>query len=53
LFTTEYKRLKEDVRLFDVRFFEGEWIDWWAAFKNDAAGGMLSYARDYREQGTA
>jgi hypothetical protein len=24
----------------------GEWIDWWAAWENDAAGGLLSYARD-------
>jgi hypothetical protein len=28
------------------RLFDGGWIDWWAACKNDAAGGLLSYARD-------
>jgi hypothetical protein len=30
----------------DMRFFDGGWIDWWAACKNDAAGGLLSYTRD-------
>jgi hypothetical protein len=26
--------------------FDGGWIDWWAAFENDAAGGLPTYARD-------
>jgi hypothetical protein len=30
----------------DVGFFDGEWVDWWAAWENDAAGGLLSCARD-------
>jgi hypothetical protein len=30
----------------ETRIFYGGWIDWWAACKNDAAGGLLSYARD-------
>jgi hypothetical protein len=28
------------------RFFDGGWIDWWAACENDSPGGLLSYARD-------
>jgi hypothetical protein len=38
--------LKEDMRFLDGRFFDGGWIDWWTACENDAAGGVLSYARD-------
>jgi hypothetical protein len=30
----------------DARFFDGGWIDWWVAYKNDAAGGLLSYAKE-------
>jgi hypothetical protein len=33
--------LKEDVGVFDRG-----WVDWWAACKNDAAGGLLSYGRN-------
>jgi hypothetical protein len=38
--------LKEDARFSDGGFFDEGWIDWWAACENDAAGGLLSYARD-------
>jgi hypothetical protein len=38
--------LKKDARFFDGGFFVGGWIYWWAACKNDAAGRLLSYARD-------
>jgi hypothetical protein len=38
--------LKEDRRFFDGRVFDGGWIDWCVTCKNDAAGGLLSYARD-------
>jgi hypothetical protein len=44
--------LKEDAGFFDGGVFDGGWIDWWATCKNDAAGGLLSYARDYRKHGT-
>jgi hypothetical protein len=35
-----------DARCFDGGFFNGAWIDWWAACENDIAGGLLNYARN-------
>jgi hypothetical protein len=42
LFTLDIKALLKE----DARFFDRGWVDWWAACENDAAGGLLSYARD-------
>jgi hypothetical protein len=42
---------RKDFQKEDMGFFDRGWIDWWAVCENDAADGLLSFARDQREHG--